>query len=255
MMNDYNETGYGYSVFEEAANEMLKDEDMKRSFPDFDTSVLDKIDEALGSNQFMLHPTIACFSKKPDVLSQWRGYADDARGFAVGFSAHVLKKLPVSLLEVEYVRETQVKEMKVAIGATYLKNLESDDPYGRDFRDDCLLLANWMFAFKSEAFAEEQEVRCLHALTVDIKEDSWTLSSVMDTDDGSKPGPDVKFRTNADGGLTAYMDMPIPNEDGQTIKEIWLGPKNSNGPGNVRYLLGNNGFTNVSFFRSRATYR
>ena len=33
---------------------------------------------------------VCCFSEEGDLLSQWRGYADDAQGFAIGFDAKVL---------------------------------------------------------------------------------------------------------------------------------------------------------------------
>ena len=34
-----------------------------------------------------------CLSEKPDTLSQWRGYADDGRGFSIGFSTSYLNAL------------------------------------------------------------------------------------------------------------------------------------------------------------------
>ena len=34
-----------------------------------------------------------CLSKKGDLLSQWRGYADDAFGVSIGFEKDYLKKL------------------------------------------------------------------------------------------------------------------------------------------------------------------
>ncbi|WP_416152053.1 DUF2971 domain-containing protein [Pseudomonas sp. Bout1] len=33
-----------------------------------------------------------CFSKAGDVLSQWRAYADDGQGYAIGFDSKLLKK-------------------------------------------------------------------------------------------------------------------------------------------------------------------
>jgi len=34
-----------------------------------------------------------CLSKKGNLLSQWRGYADDARGVAIGFNENVLENI------------------------------------------------------------------------------------------------------------------------------------------------------------------
>ena len=36
---------------------------------------------------------VACFSEKEDCLSQWRGYADDGKGMAIGFNKKVLEQL------------------------------------------------------------------------------------------------------------------------------------------------------------------
>lgn len=36
---------------------------------------------------------VCCFSEKGDLLSQWRGYADDANGISIGFEGEVLAAL------------------------------------------------------------------------------------------------------------------------------------------------------------------
>ena len=36
---------------------------------------------------------VACFSEKEDCLSQWRGYADDGKGMAIGFNKKILEQL------------------------------------------------------------------------------------------------------------------------------------------------------------------
>ena len=36
---------------------------------------------------------VTCFSHEPDLLSQWRGYADDGCGVSVGFDQNMLKDL------------------------------------------------------------------------------------------------------------------------------------------------------------------
>ncbi len=39
---------------------------------------------------------VACFSENPDVLSQWRGYADDGRGCCIGFSKEQIEEYCLS---------------------------------------------------------------------------------------------------------------------------------------------------------------
>ncbi|MCX5827610.1 MAG: DUF2971 domain-containing protein, partial [Deltaproteobacteria bacterium] len=35
-----------------------------------------------------------CLSEEGDLLSQWRGYAEDATGFSIGFSKKYLERMP-----------------------------------------------------------------------------------------------------------------------------------------------------------------
>jgi len=37
------------------------------------------------------NPHAFCFSPNPDLLSQWRAYADDGKGYSIGFSSSWLK--------------------------------------------------------------------------------------------------------------------------------------------------------------------
>ncbi len=79
------------------------------------------------------HPYVCCFSRKDDLLSQWRAYSDDGAGFAIGFSTKGLciwfdsaqnKSLGVRIFRVEYNAGKKVKlldqEIKECL-ARYLK--------------------------------------------------------------------------------------------------------------------------------------
>lgn len=80
-------------------------------------SLLEQIMEGLGF----------CLSEEGDLLSQWRGYADDASGVSIGFSKKYLEKLSedslnpqksgFTLKKVEYEYESQKKRIQ----ATYDK--------------------------------------------------------------------------------------------------------------------------------------
>lgn len=53
-------------------------------------------------------PLIACFSKNGDLLSQWRAYAEDGKGFSIGFNSNaVYHGLGVNLNSVVYQEEKQ----------------------------------------------------------------------------------------------------------------------------------------------------
>ena len=50
-------------------------------------------DEFFNENHADFRYYVTCFSYQNDLLSQWRGYADDGRGAAIGFDLDVLKEV------------------------------------------------------------------------------------------------------------------------------------------------------------------
>ncbi|HEY8660108.1 MAG TPA: DUF2971 domain-containing protein [Hanamia sp.] len=55
-------------------------------------------------------PLIGCFSKNGDLLSQWRAYAEDDKGFSIGFdSNYIYHGLGVNINSVVYEEETQYR--------------------------------------------------------------------------------------------------------------------------------------------------
>jgi Protein of unknown function (DUF2971) len=256
MMNDHAESSYGYKIFEEAATKILNDGDLTSKYKSLDTNFFDKVDEQISPQQFVNHPIISSFSREPDVLSQWRAYADDGRGFSIGFGGDLLSALPGTLLEVEYRKEQQISEMATALLAIFLENEKSKKPFGPKFREDCYMLGFWKYGFKHPSFSEEKEVRCLHLLDV-VHTGGWPrLVDAGGVSDGRNVrGQPVKYRSSQ-GAITAYIDIPFSLKKGRKLfRQLWTGPKNPNGPGNVLYMLGGFGIGDVDVHRSESTYR
>lgn len=89
-MNDYKEYIYIDEIIEEQIGKYTKKnsnkheiyiKNFKRQYYEF-------------KKQYIPH--IACFSKNDDMLSQWRGYADDGRGVAIGFNFSALNLVKIS---------------------------------------------------------------------------------------------------------------------------------------------------------------
>src|SRR5687768_12796503 len=97
-LNDWLEIHWGYSIWEAAATQLL--DKVGRPF-------LDEIDKIIHTSGMCGLPVASCYSLDGDVLSQWRAYADDGRGYAIGFKAKDLLKLPVRPLKVLYNRDEQ----------------------------------------------------------------------------------------------------------------------------------------------------
>ena len=180
----------------------------------------------------------------------------NGRGFAVGFSGKLLKALPVTILEVEYDREKQIEEATNALGVIYMQYLDADRTFGQNCKLSSRLMAANLFSFKNPGFAEEKEVRCIHLADVEIASDHMRLIDAGGTTDGKPfPGVEVQFRVR-DGGIVPFLDIPFPQRSvSSAIPEIYMGPSNDNGPGNVLYLMGSCGFRNVKLKASATTYR
>ncbi|TAV44983.1 DUF2971 domain-containing protein [Rhizobium leguminosarum] len=257
MMNDFNEGAYGYGLFEEAASEIMGDDKIRSVFPDLDRSFFEKVDEIISPIQFAIHPVIACFSKKPDVLSQWSRYADEARGFCVGFDAQMMSDLPVTIVEVEYDRATQIKEVREALCGLYMYNREEKLNFGKPFFRECGIFATMLFSFKSESFREEQEVRILHLLNVVADDDRPRLKDAGGVSaKRNVKGQPVKYRVSGAGEIIAYVDLPFPvKKDRSMVREIWYGPRNDNRPGNLLYMASEYGHKNYKMHKSKITLR
>ena len=257
MLNDSYETKWGYSAFEEAATRLIKRTGVRESVPEMPIAFFDSVAEVLSRIQTIAHPFVSCFSSDGDSLEQWRAYADDGQGFAIGFRASMLQQLPVSVLSVEYNRECQIKEMMAALVALYFrKNAETKTEQDKFF-EDCVLTATYSVAFKHSSFRHEQELRCVHAVNVKFQNECIRFSDPGGLDDNGLryEGLPVNFQVR-DNHLCAYLDMPFFAQDGtHPIAEIVLGPKNHSNAGNVFLYLGGLGYSKVDLKASSIPYR
>jgi hypothetical protein len=163
-MNDAHELRWGYQIFEQAAGELMKLSETKAILSGLTKDFFEQVDRIISPLQLFIHPLIASFSREPDLLGQWRAYADDGCGFSIGFDAHALKDMPVTLLGIEYEHRRQIEEMKEALGAIYLENLDDSNRFGSKFHQSCMLLGSLLSGFKNSTFRDEREVRSLHVL-------------------------------------------------------------------------------------------
>lgn len=132
MLNDAEEGRWGYKIFEDAATKVITRKGLPPEaaalIEGLDVDFMDKIDAVWSTSGLHLSSFVSCFSTDGDSLSQWRAYADDGRGFAIGFRVSELRRLPVQILDVEYGVDKQIQEMAIALSAIYLEYVEK----GRD---------------------------------------------------------------------------------------------------------------------------
>lgn len=190
-----------------------------------------------------------CFSKNGDLLSQWRGYADEAHGVSIGVSAEALakakdhdvfKKCPTGLIIIEYREEEQQRLIKpiakqvvalvkggaldeIGVGFADRRNADEQAKLRLSFTDQVLSLLPVMFGCKSRAFEEENEVRLL--VTYFTREFRGPHNLLT---------PEFKFfaRRNT---VVPYVDLPL--EGSEAITEIVLGPRNTTPKSVIEDLL------------------
>lgn len=194
-------------------------------------------------------PYIASFSTGRDLLSQWRGYADNARGVSIGFDLRELKLekiLPNNTLDREgatgisavlYDKDVQEHHIKMFFRAR------------REKMADGLDLGIWLsqvsYIFKNPHFREEQEYRIIHTPFIASTEDGSFSEA---TSALSKISYFVRR-----GDLVGYFKLSFPKKN--FIKEVVVGPSCIVGPEDIRLFLSSEGINDVAIGASLGSYK
>lgn len=232
--------------------------------------------ESLDFNERYFDGLGFCLSFYGDLLSQWRGYADDARGVSIGFGVPYLKSLVRSesasdphfgLHQVRY-KQT---EHEIEIGDIYteLRKLINAGAFKRpgmtgllDARsslqmvadDEAIKLANEQLMTKLYELAPKQFVLKANAFS---EEREWRLVSVIE---GSKFDR-CEYRASRHRVIPyrtiklADMTRKGTRRKLKPIREVFLGPKNETPTTVVQAMLKQAGFEDVRVNKSKATYR
>ncbi|MFZ3220101.1 MAG: DUF2971 domain-containing protein [Rhodoferax sp.] len=235
-----------------------------------DQSAARRLRESIELMERLFHGLGFCLSEDGDLLSQWRGYADDARGVAVGFSHAYLNELAAqprpdgsnrfAIARVEYDEqqheagiEPNYRELRNLIdaGAFRFPGLRSlldsrtpeeiaadDEAIGKAHRGllmRILLLAPKLYQLKAPAFREEREWR-LVSISTDSAED------------------DVSFRGNG-ARVIPFRSIELTQSEIAPLSEVVLGPRHETPESTVQAFLKSVGYGEVRVRRSAATYR
>ena len=190
--------------------------------------------------------TACCLSKRGDVLSQWRAYADNGAGFAVGFDSAAMARMPVRPLDVCYEPEKQ----RWHLGEAISKIIASPDAVvdGKSLMKALLIMLLDTVGFKNPAFEEEDEVRLVHHISL-TRGDGVLVPTYED----SVTPPDVRFYMR--GSVpTAFVDLELPGGH-SAVKKIFVGPRANVEVRSLQIMLGSMGFQNIEIEKSSATYR
>ncbi|WP_164102256.1 DUF2971 domain-containing protein [Candidatus Laterigemmans baculatus] len=168
-VNDFSEIDFGLSqAFKEI--QVLRAEFQGEAMA---TVFVNACEDGLKDHQSW-HFYACCFSREKDLLSQWRAYADDGAGVALGFSTRHLQDCWISNYELHLAEDTSI--CKVSYEFDPIRQLLRDqlgtlDAHlsspAADDQEACIksgrLAADRVLracaAHKSAAFAEEKEYR------------------------------------------------------------------------------------------------
>lgn len=205
-----------------------------------------------------------CMSEAGDLLSQWRGYADDGKGFSIGFSKKYLETLSrkiaktFRLHKILYTQEEHerviapilrridedIKSGEIKI-PTQRAIYSSDAAYAEYRKEYYTVLASIfgniipalekMFALKQEAFSEEKEWRLI----------SLIMNSTRNT---------CLYRARGDR-VIPYRAFELDNLDTEPIKKLIIGPKNISPVPMIERMVSHYGYKGITVERSTSTYR
>lgn len=245
---------------------VLDSKEVKRHFKSRAHHILKKYVDECYKNFSAL---ALCLSGKGDLLSQWRGYADNGQGFCIGFSKAGLERSlsgrNIELCKVNYLPDYRVDREDTELVIEYLHDaynwLTETQIY--DYLDDQATLDVLNFASPTEVeqidsrldsmisiFSEVSNKLYLFKNNAFEEEDEWRLMEPI------YYTGDLLYRSSRDK-IIPYKEVDI-NTRGGIIKEVIIGPKNISDVVTIHDFVSQSGLKDergLRVDRSSASYR
>jgi hypothetical protein len=202
-----------------------------------------------------------CFTDLRDDIYQWRSYAEDGKGYAIGFNANILSHFRkghncVGFNKIIYDENIMLKKIDEIVLDIIKKMRELSS--GLKIRDEIIVKNMFPFIsqllkeasfYKNKGFYSESETRLVYHRTIlpkqikDIKQDSLLnfLNFSLDKD--------VKTRIEID------FEKEFVNEYNNLIKEVIIGPCNNGSVNTMHLYLRLNRINNCEVHKSNISYR
>jgi hypothetical protein len=203
---------------------------------------------------------VACFSEENDLLSQWRAYADDGAGIAIGFNTQYFElnqfvptygidsTVTHGLVKVCYDTDEQ-KQLVMDIINRYREESEQESADVSKVAADCYFnLQMASIACKNPAFKEEKEWRIVYRPMIQRSADGLNIRGGNDQ---------IAFRTSR-GNVIPYFKFSIAETKAvQPVREVVRGPRQGPTTGSdvLAWLFEHNDLQVKSIACSEATYR
>ena len=272
------------SIIEEALDKSLKDEgiiiDLRENYW-YEDGINNHIEYLLSmlKDRVMESSYIACFSRKGDLLSQWRAYGDDGKGVSIGFDPKLLRKVnsnknDIYIEDILYDKDEQIEDIRLSVNdaVTYMKNLFHDDAvrvsddfnkyFIEEFDAFCEVICDELEIsscyMKNPAFKEEDEVRIFYVPL--ISEDNHLaiqeeLSKTRRFNNYVLKPIDFHARNDQ---IIGYADLSFEKlVQKNIISEVIIGPSSRVNKNDICYLLSKFGYNSddILINESQASYR
>ena len=241
-MNDNSEFEWGRELFITVMKENKNEFDQLFRF-----FIISKVMSAVPDTL----PLIGCFSKNGDLLSQWRAYAEDGKGFSIGFDSNqIYHGLGVNINSVVYEEEVQYRLILNTLRGLHAMWKLSNKNY------DEIQIPSQIFSIdlaylKNPTFFEEQEIRIIRLL---VKHEA-NFVDVGGNSESKDVYPLKVLRRERNGSDVMYIKLPLKIKSKHIIKEIIIGPKNENSIMQMEDIIQQLGLEGVSVKKSKSTYR
>lgn len=197
---------------------------------------------------------VVCFSEKADLLSQWRGYANNGQGISIGFSKELLQKKcddehSIFRLErVEYITEKERQQIIKNYATKALEvlrnlrkwivanmtnedtSLDTDGLLGFNFHGWVESLLINSLKYKQVGFKEEKEWR-LFLNNQAYKNPEWVLGQSREMKGPNGFSETLSFLRNrisfniTDNNVSPYVPLPFSELGENIVKSIWIARK------------------------------
>jgi len=201
--------------------------------------------DSIISNLDKLNFYVNCMTSNGDMLSQWRGYAENGSGVSIGFDTETLKcsiagSHEALLYPVEYA--DNFSELSSAKQA-FVNSAFNDYEFLSDKFLQSATKERW--AVKGKGFKEEAEIRLM--ITPGLNGGKIQFANGATAEH--------KYRAT-ESDIRDYYELKFPQEIIKNlIRSVVLGPKNTSDISTVERYLKSNGYDNVTVSRSKTTYR
>lgn len=204
---------------------------------------------------------ISCFSKKSDILSQWRAYADDGKGVSIGFQLDKLNSAE-NLLEEEiiYLNDKSMNQMIDNLQTLYdpIVSLIANDSKSDKYVNKQELVKKVLHElipvlakYKNPAFREEQEVRLIYCRSMEIEKRLYRYNQKKE-EKLNILELDHEYRITGDNKITEFIKLDF---NPKSIKHICIGPKCSMEVNDLMRIVNELLNIDIKVTRSKASYR